>query len=357
MAANNPPGFLQNAGNTHTAQQMRNYFAGLLAGQTGSATAQIPRRGVNPSLGGAYQVTAQASPNMSVLVLPGVAYIPGTENTTQGVYGCHNDANVTIAVTAAHATLARIDAIYVGVRDSFYSGANNDFVIDIITGTPAGSPTAPSVPVNSIRLANINVAAASTSITNAMISDQREYVAALGGVIPYPNAGAMSAGTVFVKPGQLAYDQTLGDLYLRNVAGSGWNRIFQETDVWSSYTPSWTTTGTAPSLGNGTLVGKFKQVGKTVFFRSSLTIGSTTTVGTGNWMFSLPVTAISGLSQTCSAMVAQGSNVYGSVGWINGTNGIFRTYVGSSNTGVSNTVPNAWASTHTINWTGVYEAN
>lgn len=61
--------------------------------------------------------------------------------------------------------------------------------------------------------------------------------------------------------------------------------------AWQSYTPSWTTSGTAPSLNNGSITGKYKQIGKTVFVRVRLQIGSTTTTGTGNWRISLPVAA------------------------------------------------------------------
>ncbi len=61
--------------------------------------------------------------------------------------------------------------------------------------------------------------------------------------------------------------------------------------VSTSYTPTWTSSGTAPSLGNGTLTGAYTQIGKLVEARIAITFGSTTTYGTGNFYFSLPVTA------------------------------------------------------------------
>lgn len=60
--------------------------------------------------------------------------------------------------------------------------------------------------------------------------------------------------------------------------------------AWTSYTPTWTAVGTAPSLGNGTLTGAWLQIGKTVHFVIELTAGSTTTFGTNRWMFTLPAT-------------------------------------------------------------------
>jgi len=64
-----------------------------------------------------------------------------------------------------------------------------------------------------------------------------------------------------------------------------------DNDLWTSYTPSWTASGTAPSLGNGTLTGSYKQRGKLVDFRFTLTTGSTSTYGTGIYRISLPVNA------------------------------------------------------------------
>jgi hypothetical protein len=61
--------------------------------------------------------------------------------------------------------------------------------------------------------------------------------------------------------------------------------------AWSTYTPTWTATGSNPSLGNGTLTGRYLQVGRRYDVHIELTCGSTTTYGSGNYSFSLPVAA------------------------------------------------------------------
>jgi len=61
--------------------------------------------------------------------------------------------------------------------------------------------------------------------------------------------------------------------------------------VWTAYTPTWTAATTNPSIGNGTLAGRYTQIGKTCVLVIGLTMGSTTTYGSGNWSFSLPKTA------------------------------------------------------------------
>ncbi len=62
--------------------------------------------------------------------------------------------------------------------------------------------------------------------------------------------------------------------------------------AWTTYTPSWhATTGAAPVLGNGSLTGRYKLVGKTLDLYFSLIFGSTTNGGTGIWFFGPPAGA------------------------------------------------------------------
>ena len=58
-----------------------------------------------------------------------------------------------------------------------------------------------------------------------------------------------------------------------------------------TYTPTWNAATTNPTLGNGTLVGRYVQIGKTVHCTISLTFGSSTSIGSGAYTFSLPVPA------------------------------------------------------------------
>ncbi|MCX4786457.1 hypothetical protein OG369_09765 [Streptomyces sp. NBC_01221] len=86
-------------------------------------------------------------------------------------------------------------------------------------------------------------------------------------------------------------------------------------DAWTSFTPSWTSTGTNPVLGNGALAGRYMKIGRTVHVIITLTWGSTTTPGTGSYVFSLPfqgAAAIPGvLGITC--------NTTGTVNYIEGS--------------------------------------
>lgn len=79
---------------------------------------------------------------------------------------------------------------------------------------------------------------------------------------------------------------------LQTTTDAWYNILLALSDVWSTYTPTWTASGTAPVLGNGTISGRYAQVRKLVFCTGILTMGSTTTFGTGVWSVSLPVTAV-----------------------------------------------------------------
>lgn len=63
----------------------------------------------------------------------------------------------------------------------------------------------------------------------------------------------------------------------------------------TAYTPTWSTTGTAPVLNNGTLVGNYVQLGKLTLAQVLLTAGSGTTFGTGDFRFTSPATAAAGV--------------------------------------------------------------
>jgi hypothetical protein len=158
MAMRTPPSWLQNG--SHPAENDRLSMQALFA-TTGIVRATD------------LAVTAQGSPNMTVNVASGWAAIVGTTQANMGVYVGYNDANTVLTVTTANATNPRIDLVCMTVNDAWYSGSTNNVVLQIIAGTPAGSPVAPTLPANSISLATIAVAANATSISSGNITDTR----------------------------------------------------------------------------------------------------------------------------------------------------------------------------------------
>jgi hypothetical protein len=110
------------------------------------------------------------STGMQVKTNTGRAWIRGHygENTTQK----------TLAIAAAHATLARIDRVI--LRADF---TNNRLELDVLTGTAAGSPSAPALTQSSavweISLAQVSVPAADTSIDAGQVTSEREWTRAV----------------------------------------------------------------------------------------------------------------------------------------------------------------------------------
>ena len=145
------------------------------------------------------QITQSATPAMTVSAAAGYAVIIGTTQTNMGAYMAYNDGATTLTITTANATLPRIDLVCMTVNDAYYTGSLNSVVFSVVAGTPNASPTAPSLPANSITLATIAVAANSTSIVNANITDTRVLTTTSVGISSsgsYTVAGLTSTGNI-----------------------------------------------------------------------------------------------------------------------------------------------------------------
>lgn len=85
----------------------------------------------------------------------------------------------------------------------------------------------------------------------------------------------------------------LGQIYAGNVTVSINSGSQTTNDIWHgaiSYTPTFTASGTAPAVGNGTLAGSYSRNGKQITATFSLIPGSTTTFGTNDLRLGLPLT-------------------------------------------------------------------
>ena len=158
MALRTPPSWLQNG--SHPAENDR------LTTQALYATTGI--------VGATSLAITQNSPTgMTVLAAAGWAAILGTTQTNMGVYMAYNDASTILTITTANPSNPRIDIVCVTVSDAYYTGSLNTVAFNVVAGTPAASPSTPATPANSILLATIAVAAGTTAITTANITDSR----------------------------------------------------------------------------------------------------------------------------------------------------------------------------------------
>jgi hypothetical protein len=156
MALRLPPSWLQNG--SHSAENDR-LTANSLWNTSGICHAGDLK--VSPSSG------------MVLSISSGWGIILGTYQANMGVYTAYNDAATTVTVTTADATNPRIDKVVITVNDSAYTGSTNNVVFQVVKGTAAASPVAPATPTNSFELAQIAVAAGTTTISAGNITDTR----------------------------------------------------------------------------------------------------------------------------------------------------------------------------------------
>jgi hypothetical protein len=134
--------------------------------------------------------------------------------------------------------------------------------------------------------------------------------------------------------------------------------------AWTAYTPTWSTSNaTQPAIGNGTLTGRYRAIGKTVWFSLRFIAGSSTTFGDGLWAFSLPVGYAPTAIQAASGVIVGSSSLRQPVAaWLSTGTGIFRILTLAGSGGVrtnplATDVPFEWGNGHQIYLGGVYEAS
>jgi hypothetical protein len=173
MTLRTPPSWLQNG--SHPAENDR------LTTQALWATTGIIK---STSLA----VTQNSPVGMSVIIAGGWCAIVGTTQANMGTYVAYNDAATVVAITTANPTNPRIDLICATINDAYYTGSTNNVVFQVVAGTPASSPVAPTLPANSIALATVDVAAGALSIVTGNITDLRVSV-----TTNIPESGDISA--------------------------------------------------------------------------------------------------------------------------------------------------------------------
>lgn len=83
------------------------------------------------------------------------------------------------------------------------------------------------------------------------------------------------------------------DYTLANAAISNFFFSYQATPLGFpqlfNYTPTWLASTTNPTIGNGTITGTFSMIGKMLTVNITVTVGSTTSIGSGVYKWGLPV--------------------------------------------------------------------
>lgn len=117
------------------------------------------------------------------------------------------------------------------------------------------------------------------------------------------------------------------------------------------YIPVWSTSGTAPAIGNGQLAGRYSKIGKRCDVSIIMIAGSTTTFGTGEYIFTLPFTAktVSFFAGSTPVWFGSAQILDAGTAYFVGTSFIYtadnKVRVNTNNAGgfVQNTTPQTWA--------------
>lgn len=148
--------------------------------------------------------------------------------------------------------------------------------------------------------------------------------------------------------------------------GSAWAAVF-DPGAWMVFVPTWgAVSGTQPTLGNGSISGRFQQVGKTVHFYITLLMGSTSTYPTTQWYLTLPVPCVTTPPSLVQIFHGRVFDVSAGSGFLAVGQAQSGTYIAletqSSVTPAAGTdavrqgFPVTWASGDAIYFSGTYEA-
>lgn len=128
------------------------------------------------------------STGMQVKIKSGVAWVRGMYVSSSAV--------VTEAIAASHATLDRIDRVVLKLDT-----VNHTITLEVVTGTAAGSPTAPTLTnttsIYYVKLAQVSVIHAVTTIASDKITDERDWSTDNLGMMVFvvgDNVNTISAG-------------------------------------------------------------------------------------------------------------------------------------------------------------------
>lgn len=221
MAVINPPAWMQ-AG-SYAAQTDRLVISSLLSYPgflVDESTPMRIRQGVKPSYTNQQlKVRAAPTPNMTVIVSAGFAFIDNHDAGGKGTYVCANDSDVTLTIQpAGGAGQFRRDCVVASVYDAETAGVLSEWRLEVIQGTyaaSAGAAVRPSLPPNAQVLADVSVGASVTSISSGNIGDIRQFSVAAGGILPV----ASNAAPPRLHPGQMLYETDLDDLVVGTLAG------------------------------------------------------------------------------------------------------------------------------------------
>lgn len=250
---------LTGGSNSHTtsSEEVNGIYTDILS--DGIVSAITATSGVAPTTGG-FAVNAQGTPDMTVAVTAGVAYVTGTPtggNSQRFRVSMATSENVTIAANATGGT--RYDHIYIKLdadKLATPNTAGDDVATLVASRSTSASTDNGTPPTFGYKIAVVTVANGASSIANANITDSRVQSGASVGssqIRVQPNTAPASGGIatsgllmssttnlgVFFGTGAPTFSAAQGSLYIRTDGSSTSTRLYVNTTgstTWTNFT-------------------------------------------------------------------------------------------------------------------------
>jgi len=345
---------------SNTAKDFRNDMSAILGGAT-TARPTGARSGVRPGT----PVTTVSLVAFAGTVKPHSGIMDVQTSAVAGPYWYSVTANETFTVSAAHATLPRIDIVTVRINDNVEDSSGLETAtVQYKAGTAGAVPVAPS-PATTRELIIATIAVPASGGGNPVVSWVAPYSVAAGGRVFVRNVTERAA-LVAAYP---ATTENPVEVW-RKDAGTGlerestvdnvnWLTTFSGTP-WTAYTPVLTGSGGNPT--GYTAAGRYAVTGKTVTCAFKVVFGAG--AGGGTYSISLPI----------AAQDTSGGGYVGGTIWLYSAGGVQMSVVagipasaltictyyaatyGGALTGVGATTPWAWTTGNFIAGNITYEA-
>ncbi|THA56095.1 hypothetical protein [Streptomyces sp. A1136] len=256
-----------------------------------NSTAGGARAGVRPGDPGLAVTLAGTTINVS-------AGAGSAWRTGQGLYRYQLAATSPGTLAAAHASLSRIDLVYVRVWDNTVDSSGFSKADTVYLAGTAGSGVAPTPGATEIYtvLATITVPSSASGGTGAatVSTTARDLSVAPGGILPVGSTGLATAG---LYAGQARYNTVRNTLEFWT--GSAW----ASQGDWTAYTPTWG--GGLATAGSSVSKGRWTRIGNRVEVIATLKWGTGSTMNSSNVTMTLPTAAV-----TASDSVWQGTGYF-----------------------------------------------
>jgi hypothetical protein len=196
---------------------------------------------------------------LQIKIAAGECFVPGSSSATQSGYYILNSASLAKSIAAANETNPRIDRVVARVFDAAYTGAENKFEIEVLTGTPTSGANltnlsgAAAQPTSSLTIGYVEVKAKGTTpsgVSTVAPPVSLSSSAAMAAVATRLTSYKAYAGPATLASGELAVQNKSGETFTLPAVGTA-NQVIEAVCGSGATSAKVTTSGGALIYGAG----------------------------------------------------------------------------------------------------------